>query len=246
MKLGELKENWEIIGREDPLWGVLSDPSKKGNKWDENEFFNTGKKEITELLNELQKLKVSLEYDECLDFGCGVGRLSFALLDHFKTTTGVDISSSMIEKANYFNKNNSCIFILNCSDNLGIFNNEKFSFIYTNLVLQHMKPKYSKKYILEFFRILKQSGILIFQIPHKNIHFFQRFFHFVFNNSPVFIKKIFVRWRSKGTSYIEMYKMKKEKVIRFLIKSKYNILDVSQSFLGGKTWITYKYICQKG
>jgi len=32
-------ENWTQLGKEDAMWAVLSDDTKKGGKWNEAEFF---------------------------------------------------------------------------------------------------------------------------------------------------------------------------------------------------------------
>ena len=40
-----------------------------------------------------------------------------------------------------------------------------FDFVYSSLVLQHMKPEYSQNYIKEFLRILAPGGLVYFQLP---------------------------------------------------------------------------------
>ena len=44
MKLKKHKDNWDLLGKEDPLWAVLTEKDKKGNKWEAAEFLATGKK----------------------------------------------------------------------------------------------------------------------------------------------------------------------------------------------------------
>ena len=51
--LAELKETWETFGQEDPLWAVLTDPSKRGGRWDVDEFFATGEREVEALWSDL-------------------------------------------------------------------------------------------------------------------------------------------------------------------------------------------------
>lgn len=73
----------------------------------------------------------------------------------------------MISKAEELNKDiQNCEFILNNKDNLEIFPDNFFNLIYTKLVLQHLPTRaLIKKYISEFIRILKNRGLLVFQIP---------------------------------------------------------------------------------
>jgi hypothetical protein len=47
---------WERAARRDPLWAVLSDPSKRGRRWDLPAFFETGSREISLLLYQLRRL----------------------------------------------------------------------------------------------------------------------------------------------------------------------------------------------
>ena len=42
MNLEKLKKNWEALGKEDPMWAVLTNPTKVNNKWEPAEFFATG------------------------------------------------------------------------------------------------------------------------------------------------------------------------------------------------------------
>ena len=45
-----MKKNWEKMGELDPLWAILSEPSKRGRGWDVDEFFANGQLEIQGLM----------------------------------------------------------------------------------------------------------------------------------------------------------------------------------------------------
>jgi ubiquinone/menaquinone biosynthesis C-methylase UbiE len=49
--------------------------------------------------------------------------------------------------------------LVNDQDDLRIFPDNTFDFIYSNFVLQHIKPDYTKAYIREFLRVLAPGGI---------------------------------------------------------------------------------------
>ena len=85
------KKQWETLGKEDPYWAVLSDPEKKGGRWSEEDFFQTGDDEIKSLLARISQLGLTPSFDVALDYGCGVGRLSRALSGAFERVIGVDI-----------------------------------------------------------------------------------------------------------------------------------------------------------
>jgi ubiquinone/menaquinone biosynthesis C-methylase UbiE len=165
-KLNKLQQDWDDLAKIDPMWAICSDPTKHQNKWEAAEFFATGKQQIRRVLETIHDLDVVLNRGTALDFGCGIGRLTQALAEEFNSVYGVDISSIMIERAGQFNRfGERCRYILNPRENLQIFKDEFFDFIFTYIVLQHMPPDLMLGYLREFIRTLKTGGILMFQVP---------------------------------------------------------------------------------
>ncbi|MBD1905968.1 class I SAM-dependent methyltransferase [Funiculus sociatus GB2-A5] len=170
MELEELKRNWNEFGRRDPLWAILTNPTKKGNKWEPDEFFKTGEEEIESVINYINSLGIAYSRKKALDFGCGVGRLTQALFHYFDEACGIDIAPSMIELARKYNRyGDKCQYYVNESDDLRLFKDNSFNFIYSKIVLQHIRPEYSKNYIKEFLRILTPGGLMVFQIPSEPV-----------------------------------------------------------------------------
>lgn len=162
----DIKDYWENHARRDPLWAILSDPAKKGGKWGLAEFFETGRREISILLYRLDSLNISFNRGRALDFGCGIGRLTQALASDIESVAGVDISETMIRLADKLNRfPNKVRYHVNAESHLKIFPDDSFDFIYTNIVLQHIEPRFSLSYLEEFLRILRPQGLLIFQLP---------------------------------------------------------------------------------
>jgi SAM-dependent methyltransferase len=166
MELQKLQESWNVLGQIDPFWAILSDPEKAGNRWKVSEFFETGEAEINGVMGYLRSLGLQTGGRRALDFGCGAGRLSQALCSHFLECDGVDIAPSMLELARQFNRfPERCRYHLNSNQDLRLFPDQTFDFIYCNIVLQHMEPKYSTRYIAEFLRVLDRTGLAVFQAP---------------------------------------------------------------------------------
>jgi ubiquinone/menaquinone biosynthesis C-methylase UbiE len=171
MALRHVQKTYDELGKKDPLYAVLSFQHGKHNKWDPEAFFATGKKEITLALDELSRLGFEPGKGRALDFGCGVGRLTQALCGVFDEAVGVDISSSMIERARQYNKHaERCRFLVNTTNDLAQLEDESFDFVYSNITLQHTPPDSSASYIGEFIRILRPGGIALFQIPSGPRH----------------------------------------------------------------------------
>jgi ubiquinone/menaquinone biosynthesis C-methylase UbiE len=168
VKLDDSQQYWDRMAEVDPLWAILSEYHKLGGRWDVDDFFATGRTEIDDLLQKLAALSVPLEKRRALDFGCGVGRLSQALARQFDRVVGVDISTTMIEKAREFNRfPDTCSYVVNATDDLSQFEDATFSFLYSRLVLQHISPAYVAGYLREFCRVLAANGVLVFQIPNR-------------------------------------------------------------------------------
>lgn len=171
MALKHVQQTYERLGAEDPLYAVLSFRKAKGNRWDPEDFFARGRDEIHAVLEFLAGLGRDPVRHRALDFGCGAGRLAQALCEEFEEVVGVDISSTMIETANRFNRHGGhCRYIVNNSDHLPMLDDGTFDFVYSNITLQHIPPEASTCYIAEFVRVLKPGGVALFQLPDGRYH----------------------------------------------------------------------------
>lgn len=113
-----------------------------------------------------------------LDFACGPGRNIVKYWNRFKQIDGVDISAINLEKAkiwithNNFDINNINLFHCNGKD-LSIIEDNTYNIIMSTIAMQHIcvyEIRYN--YFKEFYRILKNNGIITIQMGfgdgHKN------------------------------------------------------------------------------
>lgn len=157
---------WETLGRRNPLGSILTEDGRLASDWDVERFFATGRAEVAALLSAAAELLPSLGRRSALDFGCGVGRISRALADHFEEVAGVDAARSMIARARQLNQDQpKCRFHLNRSNRLEGFDDNRFDLVYSRLVLQHIPPAAARGYIAELVRVLAPGGLLMFQMP---------------------------------------------------------------------------------
>lgn len=166
MQLRSLKRHWERLGGSDPYWAVLTDPSKREGRWNPEEFFRAGVEEVAMVLQRAADHGVTVPRRRALDFGCGVGRVTQALAAEFDRADGVDISRTMLDAARRHNRApERCTYHLNPTPDLRLFESGAFTLVFSTLVLQHMEPRYSTRYMLELLRVLADDGLLVFQIP---------------------------------------------------------------------------------
>ncbi|MBI2513738.1 MAG: methyltransferase domain-containing protein [Opitutae bacterium] len=170
MHLRSTKKHWERFARTDPFWAVLTDGERKGNRWTEEDFFRTGVDSVRDELAGVREACPDLRLGSALDFGCGVGRLTQALAEHFQHVTGVDISDEMLTHARRFNRHGERVrYLLNTSDNLRQLADNSFDFVYSVITLQHMEPVFARRYIAEFVRVAAPGGVILFQIPSVSV-----------------------------------------------------------------------------
>lgn len=163
--LDYVRRTYEDWGGEDPMYAVLTRHDRKGGRWDEEEFFALGREEIAGVMSYLDGLDIDVRGGRFLDFGCGVGRLTQAMADHASRVTGVDIAESMVEAARSFNRHGDRVeYVVNASPDLSLFDDETFDFVYSNITLQHVPPRFGRVYIREFFRVVRPGGCVLFQM----------------------------------------------------------------------------------
>lgn len=142
MDLSGYRDTWEDLARLDPYWAILSSPEHRFGRWDESEFFATGERHITRVIEHAAQLGFPAERETALDFGCGVGRLTRAIAQHFGQVTGVDVSVSMISQARRLQAAYpTCRFLCNTRHDLRLFPSDTFDLVATHIVLQHIPSR---------------------------------------------------------------------------------------------------------
>ena len=197
------------------MWAILTDPAKTGGRWDRDAFFATGIREIGVVMEQATAWGAPASRRSALDFGCGIGRLTQALAGHFDHVYGVDISAKMIDLACENNHQGArCEYVWNPGGDLRQFADGSLDMIYSWITLQHMRPRYARRYMREFLRVLAPGGLLLFQYPSKPIHFRLRL----------------ARWKALLSRPQPMYMngMDREEVVTLLERGGARVLDIQQ------------------
>ena len=242
MELQELRRAWNEIARTDPFWAALTEAEKQAGKWKLPDFFETGVKEISALIQYIDELGVKIPRRRALDFGCGPGRLTQALATYFDQVDGLDISSSMIELARRLNRQGGkCAYHVNEKDDLRIFPDKTFELVYSNLTLQHMEPQYAKRYIREFVRVLTPNGLAVFQLPSRRTDILGRLKTIVPSN----VLELYRRIRYPGRLALSLYGVRREDVVELCVGAGAQIIDITINHDAGTRWESFRYCCRR-
>lgn len=166
-EISRLKASWEAFGKHDPLWAIVAVPDKRGNRWNVEEFFRNGAIDLQHVLNALTAAAITLPRGRALDFGCGVGRLTQALAEHFDEVDGVDISAAMITQAMQYNRFGARVRYHESASPKLPFADGTFDFVFTIIVLQHVAIDLQRRYVREFMRVAKDESLVVFQTVSK-------------------------------------------------------------------------------
>ena len=162
------QKDWEELGDLDPMWAVASRPGMENNRWDPEEFYATGRRIVEAQRNNLREAGCPDHYDRVLDFGCGLGRLSYAWAPHAGEVVGVDIARPMVEKATAAGRATNCQFQHNPDADLRLFPDASFDLVVSEVVLQHIPDRaVILRYIEEFARVTRPGGVIYFQLPSR-------------------------------------------------------------------------------
>jgi SAM-dependent methyltransferase len=161
-------EAWTSMGSTRPFYSVLSAENflpENINKEAMDTFWVSGSKETTRIQSILMKHGFDSAASKiCVEYGCGVGRVTSPLARMFKEVYAYDVSSTHLEIARARAESPNIEFVL-CTHNIFRTGLQKCDFFYSNIVLQHNPPPLIQKLISIALEALRPGGIAIFQVP---------------------------------------------------------------------------------
>lgn len=246
MEIDELKRQWESFGSENPLWAVHTGEGTV--VWDERAFFRTGEERIAKALQLVESAGLEVKPDRALDFGCGVGRLSLALASRFDRVDGVDISEPMLDHAEAYvaaldpAPSGEIRFHLNTADDLALFPDRTFTYAQTFVTLQHMNPRYSRRYMAELCRVTATGGILVFQMTAQRKSRYLK----VRGAIGRTVRRLRSRLGSGGAPVMEMYGLPPTEVQGLIEAHGLNVVRVEPDLDAGPTWESFTYVATRG
>lgn len=214
--LATIQAGWNHAAIDDAFFNIVTHQGRENGGWTPEEFFAHGQVEIDAMLAHLGALRGERKR-AALDFGCGVGRLTQALVPEYALAWGCDISEEMIRLANEHNRHGKrCRYVQSGASLLDSFKPGTFDLIYSRITLQHMPPELQRGYVEEFIQLLAPKGLAVFQVP----------------DGPDY---------RHPNEWLSMYGVPRETVEDWIWKAGGTLLDVELLADSNPTWLAYRY-----
>jgi len=163
--LEQMRADWNARAGEDAYYYVAFGRRDQ----EDEEFFSTATDIVQGLEWDLKRVRGRAA---ALEIGCGPGRLMRPLARHFDEIHGVDVSDEMVTLARERLRDTpNAVVHRGTGDDLAMFPDEKFDFVYSYAVFQHIPSRdVVFSYLREARRVLKPGGVLRCQLnglpPH--------------------------------------------------------------------------------
>jgi len=157
--LERMRADWNQRAGEDAYYYVAFGRREQ----DDGEFFATAADIVKGFVWDLKRVRGR---DAALEIGCGPGRLMRPLSPFFREIHGVDVSDEMIRLAQERLRDTPNAYPHHSSgSDLAEFPDEKFDFVYSYAVFQHIPSREVVfNYLREARRVLKTGGVLRCQL----------------------------------------------------------------------------------
>jgi SAM-dependent methyltransferase len=182
---------WEKLGSIDPYFAVLNHDDYKGTSLSDDaraQFFESGEAFIAAVMADVRAhLDSNFASSRGLDFGCGVGRLTIPLARLCREIVGVDISASMLAEAR---ANASRLGISNMTLRQSVLDasepNERFDFVHSHIVFQHIAPKRGEAILRTMLEHLEPGGVGVLHFTyHRRATAARRVVHWARKTLPL-------------------------------------------------------------
>jgi SAM-dependent methyltransferase len=168
--MADSDHNWRLWGERDPYYAVLTDARFRSDRIEDHRqnFFESGQAFVAHWLTQFEAHFGPLPRQRALDFGCGVGRLTIPLSDHFETVTGLDIAPAMLEEARRNSAGRLIDYVL--SDDALSRVEGTYDFVNSCIVLQHIPVDRGMNLLGQLLGRVRPGGGCLIQLSTKRNH----------------------------------------------------------------------------
>lgn len=159
---------WQALGEDRAHWSVLTNPDYLPEAYEGNRaaFEESGRADAALIRVFAERNGVDLTgLAHCLEFGCGVGRITRHLADLFPQVTGVDISEPHLAHARMATAELAGVSLLRLERAEAVDALPSFDVLYSVIVLQHNPPPIIHGLIDGLLAKLNPGGVALLQVP---------------------------------------------------------------------------------
>jgi SAM-dependent methyltransferase len=212
-----IETGWSQVNETAEVWAVQRPWTGLDAVAAEKDFLASGVSEVAWLKRQLERAGLSLGGETALDFGCGPGRVTAALVPYFRSVIGVDVSPRMVHLAESLTpRSGACQFVVNARPDLATFRNGSFDLVYSCRVMQHFPHRLIRAYLDEFARVLRPGGVLALHVHGEST---VRWANLLPPESVAFVYRQLDRRSvtgAKGGPMWEVHWMRPPSVVRYL------------------------------
>lgn len=160
---------WTRAGETAPHWSVLTEerflPHNIANNLEA--FYGAGTWDAQVVEATLARIgRQAGQFRHCVDYGCGVGRVTLQFARRFAQVIGLDISAPHLHLAREtFRAAGLSHVTLTQVTPERLMPVESCDFWFSRIVLQHCPPPVAMNILRHAFRALETGGVAIFQVP---------------------------------------------------------------------------------
>jgi trans-aconitate methyltransferase len=164
--------DWEKWGKTNPYYGVISHEEYLGETLTDDvyeQFFRSGRQNVEKMLGRIEELRggKSKKFKLALDYGCGVGRLSYALADHAKQVVGMDVAPSMLRLADTNPKRPKNTEFRLADRELSELPSS-YDLLVSYIVFQHIPPRVGMPTLRKLLDRLEPGGCFALQLTYAH------------------------------------------------------------------------------
>ncbi len=228
--LAHIQASWQKLGREEPHWSVLTTEEFKQTNLAANRerFYASGNGNAGQFLHCLGRngcFPDGVGNKTVLEYGCGVGRVTHALAQHFGQVYAYDISAPHLALARQW------------TDGLGLTNITfsqiqrpqdvsdlpKVHAVYTVIVLQHNPPPVIRMILQGLLSALLPGGVALFQVT-------------TYREGYAFVARDYLRTAQARLGEVEMHVLPQRRVFEIIAQANCRVLEVLDD-----AWTGYRH-----
>lgn len=174
-----IQREWQYLGETEPYWSTITQPQYHIESFESNreQFYQSGKHVIEIYLAALRRNGINPNgINSLLEVGCGVGRVTQYLAQHFPVVTAADISAAHISvaTAHIQSLNITNVDFIHLKDPSEFLDLKTVDAIISVITLQHNSPPIIAWIFKNLLLTLNSGGVAFIQIPtYKSGYFFE-------------------------------------------------------------------------